>query len=108
MEPMSSPSQEHPAGDRRRGSDRRTVVLPFAVERRGGADRRGGVDRRGGQLETRDQLRTALSSLIRAAEDPSLDDTTLRQVDVAMLRIWAALEALESDPVMAPQRPSAR
>jgi len=71
-------------------------VLPFSTERRRGADRRCGLDRRGASLQTRDQLRSALALLIRAAEDPTLDDTTLRQVDVAVLRIWAALEALEA------------
>jgi hypothetical protein len=93
---MTIPLQDEAVGDRRRGGERRCKVLPFSTERRQGADRRCGLDRRGGSLETRDQLRSALAMLIRAAEDPTLDDTTLRQVDVAVLRIWAALEALET------------
>jgi hypothetical protein len=92
---MTAPIQDEIVSDRRRGGERRGTVLPFAADRRRKADRRCGVDRRGASLDTRDQLRAALALLIRAAEDPALDDTTLRQVDMAMVRIWAAVEALE-------------
>lgn len=81
-------------------------MLPFPAERRR-AERRGGLDRRGAALATRDQLRSALELLIRAAEDPTLDDVTIRQVDAAVIRIWSALEALEArEPAVpgAPQR----
>jgi hypothetical protein len=95
---MTTPIQDEIVGDRRRSGERRCTVLPFSVDRRRQSDRRGGVDRRGASLDTRDQLRAALALLVRAAEDPILDDTTLRQVDMAMVRIWAVVEALERTP----------
>jgi hypothetical protein len=90
---MAQPVPLPDPGDRRSGTDRRVTVLPFPTERRRG-DRRNGADRRGAQLSTDTHLRVALEHLIRAAEDSSLEDVPLRLVDNAVLRIWAALEAL--------------
>jgi hypothetical protein len=89
---MSAPIPDQVPGERRTGTDRRVAVIPFPVERRRGADRRNGADRRGGRLSTADHLRVALEHLVHAAEDTSLEDETLRRVDGALIRIWAALE----------------
>jgi len=43
-------------------------------------------------LETLDHLRLALDHLVRAAEDSTLDDETLRRIDNVLLRLWALLE----------------
>lgn len=89
---MSAPHPDPVTGDRRSGLERRVDVIPFPVERRKADDRRNGMDRRGAALRTRDHLRVALEHLVRAAEDATLDDETLRKVDGALVRIWAALE----------------
>jgi len=90
--PMSTPVADKVPGDRRGGVDRRVHVLPFATERRRGADRRSGGDRRALGLETLDHLQLALDHLVRAAEDTTLDDETLRRIDNVLLRLWALLE----------------
>jgi len=89
---MAQPIPDPTPGDRRAGVDRRVAVLPFPTERRRAADRRSGGDRRDVRLETLDHLRLALDHLVRAAEDSTLDDETLRRIDNVLLRLWALLE----------------
>jgi hypothetical protein len=89
---MSPPFIDKTPGDRRAGADRRVHVLPFTAEHRRGADRRTGGDRRALGLETLDHLQLALDHLVRAAEDATLDDETLRRIDNVLLRLWALLE----------------
>jgi hypothetical protein len=91
---MPPPFADQTPGDRRTGVDRRVHVLPFTAERRRGrgGDRRSGGDRRGLGLETLDHLQLALDHLVRAAEDATLDDETLRRIDNVLLRLWALLE----------------
>lgn len=95
---MSPPLPDKPPGDRRTGEERRVAVLPFTTERRRSADRRSGVDRRAVGLETLDHLQLALDHLVRAAEDATLDDETLRRIDNVLLRLWALLEEQAADP----------
>lgn len=101
MAPMSQPVPDRIPGERRAGVDRRVTVLPFPVERRRSGDRRAGTDRRALGLATRDHVQLALDHLVRAAEDASLDDETLRRIDQVLLRLWALLEEqpAESQPV---------
>jgi len=89
---MTASQSEQVPGDRRSGVDRRVLVIPFPSERRVADDRRTGFDRRAADLATEEHLRVALEHLVRAAEDTSLDDETLRKVDGALVRIWAVLE----------------
>jgi hypothetical protein len=89
---MSPALPDQTPGDRRTGAERRVAVLPFSVDRRRRADRRSGVDRRALGLETLDHLQLALDHLVRAAEDSTLDDETLRRIDNILLRLWALLE----------------
>lgn len=89
---MSQPIPDRIPGERRVGVDRRVAVLPFPVERRRSADRRSGTDRRALGLATRDHVQLALDHLVRAAEDTTLDDETLRRIDQVLLRLWALLE----------------
>ncbi len=89
---MPPPFADQTPGDRRTAVDRRVHVLPFTAERRRGADRRSGGDRRALGLETLDHLQLALDHLVRAAEDATLDDETLRRIDNVLLRLWALLE----------------
>lgn len=88
---MTQPLPDQLPGDRRSGVDRRVAVLPFPTERRR-ADRRTGGDRRAIGLRTFDHLQLALDHLVRAAEDSTLDDETLRRIDNVLLRLWALLE----------------
>jgi hypothetical protein len=89
---MSQPVPDRIPGERRAGVDRRVGVLPFPMERRQQADRRTGADRRALGLATRDHVQLALDHLVRAAEDATLDDETLRRIDQVLLRLWALLE----------------
>lgn len=94
---MSRPLSDQLPGDRRSGVDRRVAVLPFTAERRRRTDRRSGGDRRTVGLETLDHLQLALDHLVRAAEDTTLDDETLRRIDNVLLRLWALLEEQASE-----------
>lgn len=71
--------------------DRRLNVIPFPTERRL-AERRSGSDRRLLGFRTLDHLRVALDHLVRAADDPALDDETLRRIDHVLLRLWTLVE----------------
>jgi len=88
---MTNPIPDQTPGDRRRGVDRRVAVLPFPTERRV-TDRRSGTDRRLIGFQTLDHLRVALDHLVRAADDPALDDETLRRIDHVLLRLWTLVE----------------
>jgi hypothetical protein len=94
---MTRPLSDQPPGDRRSGVDRRVAVLPFTAERRRRTDRRSGGDRRTVGFETLDHLQLALDHLVRAAEDTTLDDETLRRIDNVLLRLWALLEEQASE-----------
>jgi hypothetical protein len=90
------PSGDRRFTDRRTGIERRMAALPVNIERRR-QDRRL-AERRFAGLSPGEQLSTALDLLGHVAEGGSLDDTSLRVLDGAVLRVRAALDRLTNPP----------
>lgn len=68
-------------------------MVPFPIERRHVLDRRA-ADRRVSGLTPKEQLAEALDLLARVAEEGDLDESGLRVLDGAVLRVRAALDRL--------------